>query len=56
MHASPPKKIKEIQKRFWVRNIYSEKKQNGEFNMFVKDLQLHDELFFFFVSYVTNRF
>ena len=34
-------------KRFWVRTIYSERKQKGEFNMLVKDLRLHDELFFF---------
>ena len=34
-------------KRFWVREIYSERKQKGEFNMLVKDLRLHDELFFF---------
>ena len=33
--------------RFWVRTIYSERKQKGEFNMLVKDLRLHDELFFF---------
>ena len=33
-------------KRFWVRKIYSERKQKGEFNMLVKDLRLHDELFF----------
>ena len=34
-------------KRFWVRKIYSERKQKGEFNMLVKDLRLHDELYFF---------
>ena len=33
--------------RFWVRAICSERKQKGEFNMLVKDLRLHDELFFF---------
>ena len=27
--------------------MYSERKQKGEFNMLVKDLRLHDELFFF---------
>ena len=32
-------------KRFWVRKIYSDRKQKGEFNMLVKDFQLHDELF-----------
>ena len=33
--------------RFWVRKIYSKRKQKGEFNMLVKDLWLHDKPFFF---------
>ena len=39
---------KHTQKKiFWVRKIYSERKQKGDFNMLVKDLQLYDELFLF---------
>ena len=34
-------------KRFWVRKIYSEKKQRVELKMTVKDLQLNDGLFLF---------
>ena len=34
-------------KRFWVRKIYSEKKQRVELKMAVKDLQLNDGLFLF---------
>ena len=30
-------------KRFWVRKIYSERKQKDVFNMLVKDLRLNDE-------------
>ena len=33
--------------RFWVRKIYSERKQKGEFKTLVKDLPLHDGFFFF---------
>ena len=33
--------------RFWVRKIYSKRKQKGEFKTLVKDLPLHDGFFFF---------
>ena len=33
--------------RFWLRKIYSERKQKGEFKTLVKDLPLHDGFFFF---------
>ena len=41
------KNLGKYKKRFWVRKIYSQRKQKGEFNMLVKDLRLHNELFFF---------
>ena len=47
IHAQPQKNSGKYKKRFWVRKICSERKQKGEFNMLVKDLRLHDELFFF---------
>ena len=40
-------KSEKYKKRFWVRKMYSERKHKSEFNMLVKDLRLHDELFFF---------
>ena len=41
------KNLVKNKKRFWVKKIYFERKQKGEFNMFMKNLRLHDELFFF---------
>ena len=34
-------------KRFWVRKIYAERQQKGEFHLLVKDLRLHDQEYFF---------
>ena len=34
-------------KRFWVRKIYKDRLQKGEFHMLVKDLRLHDHEYFF---------
>ena len=47
IHAQPQKNSGKYKKRFWVRKICSERKQKGEFNMLVKDLRLHNELFSF---------
>ena len=34
-------------KRMWVRNIFKEREQKGEFNMLVRDLKLFDNEYFF---------
>ena len=34
-------------KRFWVRKLYAERLQKGEFHLFVRDLRLHDHEYFF---------
>ena len=47
IHAQPQKNSGKYKKRSWVRKICSERKQKGEFNMLVKDLRLHNELFSF---------
>ena len=33
--------------RFWVRQLFAERPQKGLFSILVKDLQLHDHLYFF---------
>nr|XP_047141117.1 uncharacterized protein LOC124816125 [Hydra vulgaris] len=35
------------EKRFWVRKIYTERLQKGEFHLLVQDLRLHDQEYFF---------
>ena len=34
-------------KRFWVRKLYVERLQKGEFHLLVRDLRLHDHEYFF---------
>ena len=34
-------------KRFWVRKLYAERLQKGEFHLLVRDLRLHDHEYFF---------
>ncbi|XP_065665346.1 uncharacterized protein LOC136086784 [Hydra vulgaris] len=34
-------------KRFWVRKVYAERLQKGEFHLLVQDLRLHDQEYFF---------
>ena len=34
-------------KRFWVRKVYAERLQKGEFHLLVRDLRLHDHEYFF---------
>lgn len=41
------KKLLKYRKRFWVRHVYAERKQKGEYYQLVKDLQLHDHEYFF---------
>ena len=33
--------------RMWVRKIFAERKQKGEFHLLVRDLKLHDDEYFF---------
>ena len=34
-------------KRFWVRQLFKERKQKGEYHLLVKDMRLFDHEFFF---------
>ena len=34
-------------KRFWVRKVYEERLEKGEFHLLVRDLRLHDHEYFF---------
>lgn len=34
-------------KRFWVRKIFTERKQKGEYHLLVQELRLHDQEYFF---------
>ena len=42
--TKPKKKNK---KKCWVRKIYAERKEKGEFHLLVRDLKLHDHEYFF---------
>ena len=37
---------KKIKHRMWVRKIFAERKQKGEFHLLVRDLKLHDDEYF----------
>ena len=40
--------IKKVRKkRFWVRQIYTERKEKGEYHLLVRQMMLHDKEFFF---------
>ena len=48
---------KERKRRFWVRQIYQQRKQKGEYHLLVKDLKLFDdELFFTYFRMSTTKF
>ena len=40
-------KREKIKKRLWVRKIYAECLQKGEFHLLVQDLRLHEQEYFF---------
>ena len=40
------KQSEKNKKRFWVRKIYTERLQKGEFHLLFHDLRLHDQEFF----------
>ena len=40
------KKTKRGKHRMWVRKIFAERKQKGEFHLLVRDLKLHDDEYF----------
>ena len=39
--------LQKYRKRFWIRRIYQERNNKGEYHLLVKDLQLHDHEYFF---------
>ena len=41
------KRLKQKRRKFWVRDLYRERDEKGEFNMLVQDLLLHDHEYFF---------
>lgn len=41
------KKRNKYKKRFWVRKLYQERNQKGEFAILIKDLRLYDQQLFF---------
>ena len=40
------KKLK-YKKRFWVRQLFKERKEKGEYHLLVKDMKLFDHEYFF---------
>ena len=38
---------KKYKKSIWVRRVYQERKQKGEFHLLIKDMMLHDNFLFF---------
>ena len=40
-------RLQKYKKRFWVRRIYADRREKGEFSLLVKDLMLHDHEYFF---------
>jgi hypothetical protein len=41
------KRLQRYKKRFWLRQIYDEREEKGEYHLVVKQLQLHDQEYFF---------
>ena len=41
------KRRKKYKKRFWIRRIYAERQQKGEFHLLVKELNMFDHEYFF---------
>ena len=41
------KRRRKYRKRFWVRRIYAEREQKGEYHLLVKELKLYDQEYFF---------
>ncbi len=41
------KRITKYKKRFWIRRVYAERQQKGEFHLLVKELILFDQEYFF---------
>ena len=41
------KRLKQKRRKFWVRDLYRERDEKGEFNTLVQDLRLHDHEYFF---------
>ena len=41
------KRRTKYRKRFWVRRVYTERQQKGEFHLLVKELRVYDQEYFF---------
>ena len=51
------KKHIEKKRRFWIRKLYQERNQKGEYQLLVRDLQLHDhEIFFRYFRMLPETF
>lgn len=40
-------KKKRYEKSMWIRQIYKERKEKGEFHLLIKEMKLHDHALFF---------
>ncbi|XP_046849870.1 uncharacterized protein LOC124443422 [Xenia sp. Carnegie-2017] len=50
-------KVKRKRARFWVRKLYEERRQKGEYELLVRDLQLYDhEMFFSYFGMLPSTF
>ena len=51
------KREKKNQRKMWVRKIYQERKQKGEFHLLINEMRLHDhELFFRYFRMSPTRY
>ena len=41
------RRLQKYKKRFWIRKIYEEREQKGEYHLLIKELRLHDAEYFF---------
>ena len=39
--------MQRTEKRFWIRKIYKERKEKGEFHLLIRDMRLFDHRYFF---------
>ena len=41
------KRSSKYKKRFWIRRVYAQRRQKGEFHMLVRELSFYDQEYFF---------
>ena len=39
--------MEKYRKRFWIRKIYAEREEKGEFHLLVQEMKLYDHAYFF---------